>query len=72
MTEREIRLECLKLVMPQSGNPDPAHYIAKAETLLTWIMAGEDNAPSTLTTPAERARVKKSEISPKAYGRIET
>ncbi len=52
MTEREIRLECLKLVMPQSGNPDPAHYIAKAETLLTWIMTGEDNASGTLTTPA--------------------
>lgn len=58
MTEREIRLECLKMVWPASGNPDPAHYLPKAETLLTWIMAGEDNAKSTLTTPAASGQLK--------------
>jgi hypothetical protein len=57
MKHDEIRLECLKLVMPQGGNPDPAHYIPKAQALFDWVTAGGDNgaaAPATQPDPVAK------------------
>jgi len=52
----EFRLECLKLVWPASSpNADPQHYIAKAETLLNWVLSGGDNGTATPATPADPA-----------------
>ena len=50
MTSSEIRLECLKLVWPTVGNPDPSVYLAKAETLLKWVLSGGDNGSATPVT----------------------
>ena len=52
MTNKEIRLECLKLVWP-AGSPgaDPLHYIAKAETLLAWVLSGGETGSAAPATP---------------------
>ena len=49
LADDALRLECLKLVMPAGGNPDPQHYIPRAEVLLTWIKSGGDTGNAAPT-----------------------
>ncbi len=41
MSERELRLACLRLAAERQGAQDPRGLIAIAEELLNWVTAGK-------------------------------